>query len=77
MGHQVCKHQSGLPGLEGTGAISAGSSPLGILGSQRLTEYPFPTRQTPNKDVLGKATGQEGLEGLDLGLGGGQAASRS
>lgn len=68
MGHQVCNHQSGFPGLEGPGAVFAGSSPPSSLSSQRLKGYLLPSRQTPNKDVLGKATGQEGLKALDLGL---------
>lgn len=70
MGHQVCNHPSGLLG-------PTGSFALNILGSKRLTQYCFPARQTLNKDVLGKAAGQEGLKGLDLALGVGQETPRS
>ena len=77
MGQQVCNHQSRFLGLEQPGAVFAGSSPPSSLSSQRLKGYLLPFRQTPNKDVLGKATGQEGLTGLDLGLGGGWETPRS
>lgn len=70
MGHQVCNRQLGPLG-------TAGSSALNTLSSKRLTEHHLPTQQTLNKDVLGKATGQEGLKGSDLGLGVGQETPRN
>lgn len=60
MGHHIYNHQSRFPGVEGTGAFLAGSSTPSILSSKNLTEHCLPTDQTPNKDVLGKVTGEEG-----------------
>lgn len=50
---------------------------MSILSSKRLTEHHLPACQTLNKDVLGKATGQEGLKGFHLGLRVGQETPRS
>lgn len=74
MGHQVYKYQSRFPELEGIEVFLAGSSPLSIFGS---TKHCLPTCQTPNEDVLGKATEEEELKGLNLGLGDGQKTPSS
>lgn len=74
MGHQVSNYQSRFPELEGIEAFLAGSSPLSIFGS---TKHRPPTCQTPNEDVLGKTTEEEGLKGLSLGLGDGQKTPSS